>query len=37
MIRILGWLHTSDMKWVTTPMGIGKALEKASLTCLSVP
>lgn len=37
MSRILKWLHTSDMKWVTTPMGTGKALEKASLTCLSVP
>lgn len=37
MRRILGWLHMSDMKGVTSLIGIGKALEKAGLICLYVP
>lgn len=37
MSRILGWLHTSDMKRITTLTGIKKALDKAGLTRLSVP
>lgn len=37
MRRIFGWLHTSDMKGVTSLTGIGKALEKSGLICLYVP